>query len=187
MRNCANILGNGTLARERAEQLVQADRMVTLGTMAAGIAHEINNPLTVVQGNIKLIKRVWTQDVNQVFQEAEKCRKFVIGSQAIMELLASLEKSSVRMRNIIDGMRQLRARQRGEISVIVPGVCVQDALEFASPKPKPASRCLRKSPISPGGERQCRTDNQVLVNFIGNAADALAGTSGPKLPSRGWQ
>ncbi|NTV53463.1 MAG: response regulator, partial [Candidatus Firestonebacteria bacterium] len=63
------------LALERAQQLVQADRLVTLGTMAAGIAHEINNPLTVVQGNIKLIKRIWAQDVNPIFQAAEEHRK----------------------------------------------------------------------------------------------------------------
>ncbi len=47
------------LAEERAVQLVHADRMVTLGTMTAGIAHEINNPNSFVSGNIQMMEKFW--------------------------------------------------------------------------------------------------------------------------------
>lgn len=48
-----------TLAKHRAEQLVHADRMATLGVMAAGIAHEINNPATFINGNIQTFEKFW--------------------------------------------------------------------------------------------------------------------------------
>ena len=40
------------LAEDRANQLIHADRMMTLGTMAAGIVHEVNNSMSLVAGNI---------------------------------------------------------------------------------------------------------------------------------------
>ncbi len=49
-----------SLARERAEQLIHADRMASLGVMSAGIAHEINNPATFISGNIQTFEKFWT-------------------------------------------------------------------------------------------------------------------------------
>ena len=44
------------LAEARAQQLVHAERLGTLGMLSAGIAHEINNPLMYIQGNAAIIK-----------------------------------------------------------------------------------------------------------------------------------
>lgn len=48
------------LAEQRARQLLHADRMATLGTLSAGIAHEINNPATFIAGNAQTMQRGWT-------------------------------------------------------------------------------------------------------------------------------
>ena len=47
------------LAEDRAKQLVHADRMTTLGLLAAGMAHEINNPSTYILGNQGILKDFW--------------------------------------------------------------------------------------------------------------------------------
>jgi len=47
------------MVEERTRQLIHADRLATLGTFSAAIVHEINNPLSHVQGNAKLLKLFW--------------------------------------------------------------------------------------------------------------------------------
>lgn len=49
------VLRDLSIPRERAAKLVESDRMASVGGMAAGIAHEINNPLTYVSSNLQWI------------------------------------------------------------------------------------------------------------------------------------
>ncbi|MFQ5874888.1 MAG: sensor histidine kinase [Dehalococcoidia bacterium] len=64
------------------EQLVQSDRLASLGQMAAGIAHEINNPLTSVIGYSQLLlgqgmNEAAKRDLEQVFNEAQRAARIV--------------------------------------------------------------------------------------------------------------
>ncbi|MBF0109792.1 MAG: PAS domain S-box protein [Magnetococcales bacterium] len=48
-----------TMVTERTRQLVHAERLATLGTFSAGMAHEINNPNSFIAGNIYFLKQFW--------------------------------------------------------------------------------------------------------------------------------
>ena len=41
------------------QQLQQAQKMETLGTLVAGVAHEINNPVNLIMYNIPLLQKIW--------------------------------------------------------------------------------------------------------------------------------
>lgn len=47
------------LAERRAQQLLHAERLSLLGTMYAGVAHEIKNPMTFISGNMQFVEKVW--------------------------------------------------------------------------------------------------------------------------------
>jgi len=44
---------------ESQQQLQQAQKMETLGTLVAGVAHEINNPINLIMYNIPLLQKIW--------------------------------------------------------------------------------------------------------------------------------
>lgn len=74
------------MAKRNADtRLVQAAKMIAVGEMAAGIAHELNNPLTTVTGFAELIldeippDAVYRADVEMVLQEAQRARGVVRG------------------------------------------------------------------------------------------------------------
>jgi two-component system, NtrC family, sensor kinase len=58
------------LANERAEQLIHADRLTTLGTMAAGIMHEINNPTTFISGNVQVLQNKFLPIITNILKSS---------------------------------------------------------------------------------------------------------------------
>ena len=69
--------------KDLERELIQADKMVTVGQLAGGVAHELNNPLTGVLGNAQVLlseipkHNPWYQDVERIYQSAKRCKEIV--------------------------------------------------------------------------------------------------------------
>jgi signal transduction histidine kinase len=71
-----------TEVRERTQQLVQSEKVATMGSLLAGVAHELNNPLSVVLGRVVLLSRKLAgspllADVEKLGRAAERCGRIV--------------------------------------------------------------------------------------------------------------
>ena len=64
------------------EQILRANRLASIGQVAAGVAHEINNPLGVILGYVKTMRRTPARDdegLDVIEEEAHQCRRIVEG------------------------------------------------------------------------------------------------------------
>lgn len=73
--------------REAEVRVIQNEKLATLGTVVAGVAHEINNPLHFVQGNLALLRRLVPQTRDGA---AEKSR--LVAGDLLRDMKASLER-----------------------------------------------------------------------------------------------
>lgn len=151
-----------TEQRRAEQQLELSDRLASLGTMAAGVAHELNNPLAVVLGNAGFV--------------LESLRAMRDGgadddaAQAVEEILVAAR----RMGTIIGDLRVLaRPPERAERRTDARRA-VEWALRVAAPELRYRAevRCeLGAPPPVDLGETRL---GQVLVNLLVNAAQAIA-------------
>jgi PAS domain S-box-containing protein len=91
-----------TELRKAREQLQVSDRMATVGTLAAGVAHEINNPLSVIMGNLQIAVR-----------GLESLRPWAGTSQELGEVAAGLGDALAAAARVRDIVRDLSVFSRG--------------------------------------------------------------------------
>lgn len=69
-------------------------KLASIGEMAAGVVHEINNPLTIVKSNVKFIKDILNRSGNLSIEVSEKIQKVNIATERIIEIVKGLRNFS---------------------------------------------------------------------------------------------
>lgn len=174
------------LAEARAKQLVHADRMATLGTMAAGIAHEINNPASFISGNAQTVARFWgpiesllQSDAARAHPDAER---FAFIREEMPQALASIRNGVKRIARIVKGLKVFARQDVGERGPCDLNHCVAQALELCHNRLKRTVAVEQTLDASiPSIQADAQQIEQVLVNLFVNAADAMDAHGGGTL------
>jgi signal transduction histidine kinase len=167
-----------TLASERAEQLVRADRLSTIGMLSAGMAHEINNPTTFISVNIKTIEE-------QLPVLMESLRENATGEQrlqgmcfvaALPEILTEMNSGITRIRKIVNGLKTYVRQDEGKYDRYSIDTCIDSALLLCANRIKYRINVKKQIGSTPPLYGDQYAIEQVLVNLITNAADAIDST-----------
>ena len=168
------------LAEARARQLLHQDRLATLGTMSAGLAHEIKSPLSFVAGNLQTLQS-WWPDVRACLADC-RARGFGDGedlaylTDEIPAMLADISSGVDRIVAISDGLKSFSRKNPGEKSLADPEDLVEHALLLCQNVLKYGIEVRRDFGLA-GREVHVQPQQivQVFVNLINNAAQAMDG------------
>jgi light-regulated signal transduction histidine kinase (bacteriophytochrome) len=177
--------------KQTQTQLIQTEKMSSLGQLVAGIAHEINNPVNFIYGNIKHISQ-YSEDLlsilnlyqqnslnitPEIIERAEEIDlDFLI--KDLPNMLASVKVGTERIRQIVLSLRNFSRLDHAEIKP----VNIHDGIESSlvilqyrlKAKPEsPAIEIIRDYENLPEVECYAGQLNQVFMNVLSNAIDAL--------------
>jgi PAS domain S-box-containing protein len=154
-----------TLRRQLERQLVEADRLAALGTLAAGIAHEINNPLAYVMLNLEWITRKMP-DVQR-------------DPSSVAGLMAMLEEARQGAERVSTIVRELRSFSRADGDSRHPvdmAKVVQSAIRMVGNEIRHRARVATSfETVRAVWGNEARLE-QVVVNLLLNAAQAMPET-----------
>ena len=146
------------------QQLVSAEKLAALGELTAGVAHEINNPIAVIQGNMDVLRQELGDDMKRVQVEVDLILEQVARIHAIVDKL----------------LRYSRPSEYGaELQEVDPNQLVEETLvlvrhEMAAKSLRVETEYAATNSITIDAQEL----QQVLVNLLVNAAHA-SDTGGP--------
>lgn len=155
-----------TLEKEFQAQFYQAEKMATVGTLAAGVAHEINNPLTAILGFAQGLKRRNSRIKDAIDEELYA---------DFTEYTETIIKECLRCRDIVQTLLTFSRPTAASLGQVDLNQCVTDTLfilkhHFKEHRDLSVLTELQENlPTILGDESQLK---QVIINLLTNAFDA---------------
>ncbi|WP_094673540.1 PAS domain S-box protein, partial [Hydrocoleum sp. CS-953] len=173
-------------------QLIQTEKMSSLGQMVAGIAHEINNPINFISGNILYVSQ-YTEDLLSlihfyqenypdpptVIQEEIETIELDFLIEDLPKILNSIKVGANRIADIVLSLRNFSRLDESEVKSVDIHEGIESTLLILQNKLKhkpqeKAIQIIKDYNDLPEVECYVSQINQVFLNIISNAIDALA-------------
>ncbi|HEX8439043.1 sensor histidine kinase [Archangium sp.] len=147
------------------EQLLFSDRLATIGRLAAGVGHEINNPLAFILSNLNYVQKEMARLDGGTASKEER--------QELQDALAEAREGAERVRSIVQDLKMLSHPDSMEKRPVDLGQVLRSAAKMAAHEIRDRARLVEAwedvPPIDGNSARLC----QVFLNLLINAAQAI--------------
>lgn len=182
------------------QQMVQQEKMASIGQLAAGVAHEINNPLGFVQSNHMTLKQYIERLIAYITKlesqcgDAEAMRKEAKVARLIADmpqLLAESDEGYHRIIKIVQSLKDFsRIDAMGALAMVDLNKAIDDTLTVARNSWKYIAEVETEYKLTAMVECYLDELNQVFLNIVVNAAQAIADIKtdgGGRILVRTWE
>lgn len=162
-----NRVDQENLIKDQQARMISSAKLSSLGEMASGIAHEINNPLAIIKGKAyHILKKLESGEANVDF---------------LIKEITKIEQNSLRIVKIIKGLRTFSRHGEGDpFQLVIFKSVLDDVLELCYERFK-YQGVLLKTSGDLDSEILCQETQmaQVLLNLVNNAYDAVSVQQAP--------
>lgn len=176
-----------SVRRNRA-QLIQAEKLASLGTLVAGIGHEINNPNHTIMSTAAILEEAWRDLATMLSEYVDEYGEFTVAGTGYYDFaetmplyLEGLTRASERIRDIVSHLRDFARQDVYDLNGLVEvNEMVEGAVSLMkSHIQKHTSRFgLYLGESLPAVRGNLPRLQQVVVNILQNACDALSSERG---------
>ncbi|MEG3922564.1 ATP-binding protein [Microcoleus sp. T3_A4] len=178
-------LATKLLRQQTQSQLIQTEKLASLGQMVAGVAHEIRNPVTCISGNLGFLSN-YSKDImellsayEQIVGDSEKIDQlkknieFDFLQEDWVEILKSMKVSSQRLTELVTSLHTFSHMDETHLKQANIHECIDSTLLIMKNRLKYGFNVVKNYGDLPLVKCYSGQLSQVFMNIISNAIDAL--------------
>ncbi len=174
---------NETALHDSQQQLQQAQKMETLGTLVAGVAHEINNPINLIMYNIPLLQKIWA-DFMPVLKERQQATPnqrfggfdYDFLADNLVQLIADMDMAAHRVAKTVSDLKNFsRQSNVAEKAPLQINTAVRNAMRLAQTTLRTSSVDveLHLGEDLPDIDGNLQSIEQIVLNILINAVQSI--------------
>jgi len=176
-------------------QLIQSEKLASLGQLSAGVAHELNNPIGFVHSNLGTLDE-YVQDLKNLLIKYSKLEQLLASNRPCTELLKQIhelkreidlshiledfdklitesKEGTHRVKNIVQNLKNFSYMDKGELQLADINQGIESTLNIIQNELKYRAEVIKEYGSIPKIECFPQQLNQVFMNLLVNAAQAI--------------